>query len=130
MLLTRSGVVVTTSSSSINPGQSVTLTATVSGNAPTGTVQFQANGVNIGSPVTVAVNFAVLTTTQFTSLGNEQITAIYSGDLNNAGSTSSPITEVVVESNFNTQDVPLPAWVIAMLGLGLFRLTQTSVRRT
>lgn len=130
MLLTRSGVVVTTSSSSINPGQSVTLTATVSGNAPTGTVQFQANGVNIGSPVTVAANFAVLTTTQITSLGNVQITAIYSGDLNNAGSTSSPITEVVVESNFNTQDVPLPAWVIAMLGLGIFRLTQTSVRRT
>lgn len=95
-LLTRSTVTVSASPKSVIAGQPVTFTATVTGNSPTGTVQFQINGVNFGSPVQLVNGVATLTTTQLTITGTDIITAIYSGDTNNAGSsTVTGFTEIV-----------------------------------
>ncbi len=87
-LLTRSSVSVSASPTTIATGQSVTLTATVAGNSPTGTVQFLVNGVSFGSPVPLVNGVATLTTTLLTAVGSDAITAVYSGDANNAGSST------------------------------------------
>lgn len=87
-LLTRSTVTVSASPKSVIAGQSVTFTATVTGNSPTGTVQFQINGVNFGSPVQLVNGVATLTTSLLTVVGTDTITAVYSGDAYNAGSST------------------------------------------
>ena len=73
-------------SPSINPsdfGQSVTFTATVTGNGgtPAGTVQFKDGGSNLGSAQPLTAGVARLTTSSLTS-GTHTITAEYSGDTN------------------------------------------------
>jgi hypothetical protein len=93
-------VTVTVSPSIIYTGQSVTLTATVSGNSPTGTVQFYVNGVAFGSPVTLVDGVATLTTNQLTTIGTATITATYDGDPNNAGgSTQTAYSETVTPTH-------------------------------
>ena len=88
------------SASSAAPGQTVSFTATVSGSLPapylpTGSVQFQVNGVNSGSPVPISASgTAVFSTTEPTS-GSFTLTAIYSGDQNFSGSPSAAFTEGV-----------------------------------
>ncbi|MDX6384781.1 MAG: hypothetical protein QOK48_2354 [Blastocatellia bacterium] len=73
---------VTSSLNPSNPGQNVTFTATVSGaTPPTGTVQFQDNGVNLGSSQTLSSGLASISTTTLTQ-GFHVITANYSGDAN------------------------------------------------
>jgi hypothetical protein len=91
-------VTATTVSSSADPsvfGQMVTLTATVSvqspsAGTPTGTVQFQIDGSNVGSPVSVST-FGGLTTATFgiatLPVGLHTVTASYKGDSSFAGST-------------------------------------------
>ncbi|MHB8622354.1 MAG: protease pro-enzyme activation domain-containing protein [Sulfuricaulis sp.] len=96
--LTRSTVTVTASPTTIEQGQSVTFTATVTGNAPIGTVQFQVNGVNFGSPVTLVNGVATITTTQLTTVGTYTISAIYSGDSNDAGSSTTTAFSETVKS--------------------------------
>ena len=82
------------------PGQNVTFTATVAGGLPspylpTGSVQFQMNGVNAGSPVPLSPgDQAVFSTTEPAS-GSFTVTAIYAGDQNFSGSQSSAFTESV-----------------------------------
>jgi hypothetical protein len=75
----------------------ITFTAVVTGNGatPTGTVNFLANG-------SIALGTGTLDATGKTSVtysalgaGSYQITAVYKGDTNDAGSTSAAITEVV-----------------------------------
>jgi hypothetical protein len=94
---------VTTSStltSSLNPSninQSVTFTATIvssSATTPTGTVSFYSNGVLIGAPVTLVNGVATIPDT-FTVAGTYPITAVYSGDANNAAATLGPLQQVV-----------------------------------
>src|SRR5438132_950770 len=85
-------------SSSLNPsvfGQSVTFTATVSVTAPgsgtpAGTVNFQVGGTTITGCGTAALNGSAQATCATTSLavGNDTITAIYSGNANFNTSTS------------------------------------------
>ena len=80
----------TTVSSSKNPsnlGEAVTFTAQVTPGAATGTVQFQIDGVALGTPVTMSGGSAVSAPTTTLNLGNHVVTAIYSGDSNVAGST-------------------------------------------
>src|SRR5439155_19294954 len=69
-------------------GQMVNLTATIgvldpSMGTPTGTVQFQIDGINIGSPVSVTTLGGV-TTASFSiaglPVGNHTIAALYHGD--------------------------------------------------
>ncbi|HLJ96344.1 MAG TPA: Ig-like domain-containing protein, partial [Gemmataceae bacterium] len=84
---------VTTSSSTVQAGQPVTLTATVSPFSyflPTGTVQFQVDGVNFAAPVAVTNggSYAVATlTTTALPVGTHTITARYNGDNSYAAST-------------------------------------------
>jgi len=73
------------------PGQSVTFTATVAGDLPspylpTGSVQFQVNGVGSRVPLT-ANDTAAFSTTEPAS-GSFTVTAVYSGDTNFAVSQS------------------------------------------
>ncbi len=90
---------VASSSSTIASGQSVTLTATISGGLsglaqPSGTLQFSSNGISVGYPANVANGQAQLITTAL-PVGTDQITATYNGDTNYVGSSSSAITETV-----------------------------------
>jgi len=83
--------------SSQNPstlGQSVTLSATVTPASATGTVQFKDGAANLGAPVSVNSGTATLPVSSLT-LGSHSITAVYSGDTNNAGSTSPAVSQVV-----------------------------------
>jgi M6 family metalloprotease-like protein/uncharacterized repeat protein (TIGR02543 family) len=80
-----------------NPGQSVTLTATVVGNSPTGTVTFN-DGVSVlCSSVALAGSLYKQATCQTSSLavGSHSIVAAYSGDGANLASSSSPLMQIV-----------------------------------
>jgi Bacterial Ig-like domain (group 3)/MBG domain (YGX type)/FlgD Ig-like domain len=73
-------------------GQSVTLTATVSVTAPgagtaSGTVQFGVDGVSLGAPVALAAGHASVTTSALI-VGTHEVTAVYSGDGNLSGSST------------------------------------------
>jgi sugar lactone lactonase YvrE len=86
--------------SSVNPSQvnqntllSVSLTATGIF-APTGTVKFYSGTTLLG---TGTVNSGVATlTTSFPAAGAFSLTAVYSGDTDNAGVTAGPLTQVVL----------------------------------
>jgi hypothetical protein len=80
-------------------GTAVTFTATVSPASATGTVQFSAFATNSGSSYSlgsapVVSGVATLTTTALVS-GPNAVTAIYSGDSQNATSTSAAFNEMV-----------------------------------
>jgi hypothetical protein len=81
----------------------VTLTATVSSasttftTTPTGKVQFLANNVALGSPVTLTTASGVTTATypfvaSCSTLGQQSMTAVYSGDTNYQGSIAPVLT--------------------------------------
>jgi beta-lactam-binding protein with PASTA domain len=83
---------------SINPanvGQSVTFTATVTGNSPTGTIQFSDGSATVGAPVVLTGGVATLTLSTL-SADAHPITAVYTGDSSNATSTSAVVNEVVL----------------------------------
>jgi hypothetical protein len=78
----------TTLTSSANPstaGQPVTLTATVTGDSPTGQVDFADAGVVLGSSVDLTSGVATLTLSSL-SVGDHALTVTYNGDPNNLGS--------------------------------------------
>src|SRR5205814_323217 len=83
--------------SSVNPsafGQSVTLTATVTPNTATGTVQFFDGASPLGTTVTISGGSATFTTSSL-AVGSHSITASYGGDLNFNSSTSAVLTQGV-----------------------------------
>jgi hypothetical protein len=76
--------------SSLDPstyGQAVSFTANVTGSSPTGTVQFNVDGSAFGSPVTLASGSATSGSISTLTQGTHTVTAVYSGDGNNQGST-------------------------------------------
>jgi Bacterial Ig-like domain (group 3) len=83
-----------TVASSANPaqvGEYLTYTATVAGNGaskPTGTINFFFGSGVSPVPEILGSNGTATATTAFPNSGDYQITASYSGDTNNAGSTS------------------------------------------
>jgi YVTN family beta-propeller protein len=86
----------TSSASILNPGQSVTFTATVSPTPTTGDTVTFLNGTSpLGTGTTNSTGQATFTTDTL-SIGTNSITASYSGDTNNAASTSTPITITVL----------------------------------
>jgi hypothetical protein len=94
----------TTLATSLTPstaGAGVTFTATVNGSTPTGTVNFKdgANSISSCAAVAFAAGSGNSRTAQCAtsslSIGTHSITAVYSGDVNNAGSTSSTLSQVV-----------------------------------
>ena len=103
--------------SSANPstlGQSVNLTATVSGQFggwATGSVAFSNGSTSLGSVTLSGSNQAILSTAGL-PLGSNSITATYSGDANFTGSASNTLSQVV-------NPVPNPVPLInTMLPLG------------
>jgi hypothetical protein len=85
--------VLTTSASTIIQGQPVTFTATVTGNNPTGSVSFLDGGNTLGT-ATLVGNTATYTTTTLIG-GMHTVTASYGGDVQNAPSTSAPVSVMV-----------------------------------
>ena len=103
------GTTTTTLTSSPNPsapGQSVTFTATVKvatgTGTPTGTVTFKDNGTAIGMGNLSAGGTATFTTTTLTT-GSHNITAVYGGDTNFAGSTSPVLVQNVNNNSDSTK---------------------------
>ena len=92
------------SSNPVNVGASVTLTATVTGNSPTGSVNFADGGVSIGGCATTAVagsgNVRNANCTTSLTSGTHNIVANYSGDSTNGPSTSAVLAQVVVGGGF------------------------------
>ncbi len=86
-------------SSSQNPqtaGQSVTLTATVTGDSPSGTVNFRDGGTTISGCGAQTVSSGTATcTTSSLSAGSHSLTAVYGGDATDTTSTSSTLTQTV-----------------------------------
>lgn len=90
------------SPTSITIGQAVTLTASVTGSAPTGSVQFLDGGNALGAAVTLSNGVATLSTNQLGSVGTHSITAAYSGDVANSASTSAASSVGVNASSSST----------------------------
>jgi Subtilase family/Bacterial Ig-like domain (group 3)/Bacterial cadherin-like domain/Bacterial Ig domain len=77
-------------------GQSVTFTATVSPAVATGSVQFQIDGVNFGSPVAVSGGTATSGATSTLSVGDHTVKAVYTSDSQEfLDSTSGNFTQTV-----------------------------------
>src|SRR5205807_9681808 len=97
-------------SSGPNPsvfGQGVTFTAVVSANAPgsgtpTGSVQFQVDGANYGSPVQLTSGQASISDSAL-GLGNHLIAATYTGDTNFTGSGAPASAQTVNQGATSTQ---------------------------
>jgi hypothetical protein len=87
-------IALSTSAATITQGESITLTATVTGSTPTGTVTFTDGSKSLGAPVGLRAGSARLTTAGL-AVGSHSVTATYSGDAANAGSTSAAVTETV-----------------------------------
>lgn len=82
---------------SANPsavGATLTLVATVSGNVPTGTVQFKDGAANIGSALTL-VSGQASTSVAPGATGGHAYSAVYSGDTGNATSTGVATVNIV-----------------------------------
>ncbi|WP_433974635.1 FG-GAP-like repeat-containing protein [Tunturiibacter lichenicola] len=89
------------SANSAAPGQQLTVTATVTGINPTGSVSFLSSGTSLGAaPVINGVS-----TLQFSlpATGTFSITATYAGDTNNTSSTSNtvPLSIALVQSKIS-----------------------------
>src|SRR5947207_9344971 len=91
-------------SSSANPssfGQAITFTVTVSAawpgsGTPTGAVQFEDGGSNLGSPVMLSNGTAISSSISSLTVGAHSITAVYGGDGNFVASTSPVLTQVKI----------------------------------
>ncbi|MGA9529050.1 MAG: Ig-like domain repeat protein, partial [Terriglobales bacterium] len=93
--------------STLNPsgyGQSVSFTATVSGNSPTGTVQFNIDGNPFDTETLVSGSATSASTSSLTA-GTHTVTATYSGDTNNAGATGTLSGGQVVNSANSSMSV-------------------------
>lgn len=101
---TASAVTETASTSSVTPNGTITLAASVvdaaTGNpTPTGLVQFELNGVNVGNPVQLTNGQATLTTTINGASGSGTLTAFYQGDSKYTESISTALPVTI--SNFS-----------------------------
>ncbi|MGI4831185.1 MAG: beta strand repeat-containing protein, partial [Janthinobacterium lividum] len=96
----------TTLVSNANPltqGNALSLTATVTSDSPNagGQMNFYDGSSLLGSAALNANGSASFSATNLT-LGTHVLTAIYAGDTNHAGSTSSPLSELVVQGSAAT----------------------------
>jgi hypothetical protein len=91
------------------PGQQITLTATVTGLAPTGTVSFLSDGKSLG---TASLSKGVATlSTSFAAAGSFSVTASYAGDANNLSSTSNSVAITVVAPDYTVTASPAMATI-------------------
>ena len=93
-------------------GQSVTFTATVTASAPStgtpgGTVTFKDGAATLGTGTLNAGGVATFSTATL-AIGPHTLTAVYGGDVNDAGSTSAPLTQTVNQGATTTTIVAAP----------------------
>ncbi|NYF52947.1 FG-GAP-like repeat-containing protein [Tunturiibacter gelidoferens] len=88
------------SSTSAAPGQQLTLTATVTGASPTGTVSFITNGKALGTAA--ITNGTAALATSFAAAGTYPVIANYPGDANNTPSSSNAVSIFVAPVNSTT----------------------------
>jgi hypothetical protein len=104
--IVKTATTTTSLASSQNPagtGQTITFTATVSSQfsgAATGSVIFYSGTQTLGTAM-LSGNRATLTTS-FATAGTYSISAKYNGDGNNAGSTSSTLSQVIITATTTT----------------------------
>ncbi|HXN29458.1 MAG TPA: Ig-like domain repeat protein [Candidatus Acidoferrales bacterium] len=104
-------IALASSAPTIQQGQSITFTATITqtqpgGPGPTGTVQFSANSVNIGSAVAVSGGQAQISSNSLPSGNNVSVAAVYSGDTNYRGSGADLSQAVTPGPDFNISFAP------------------------
>lgn len=88
--------IVASSANPSNYGQLVTFTATVTGAAPTGTVTFKDGASNIAGCIALPMAAAsAACSTNLLTTGPHNVTGVYSGNVNNAPSTSAVVPQVV-----------------------------------
>lgn len=83
-----------------NQGQNVTFTATVSGTSPTGSINFKDGGSSLCGNVVMAAGKASCVTSSLAP-GSHSVSAAYSGDPNNGASTSSNVSQSVIDKTVN-----------------------------
>ncbi len=85
-----SSITLVASNTAPQPGETITLTATVSPSQATGSVTFKDGGTALGAPVTLVSGVATYTTADL-GIGNHTLTADYGGSATYDGSTSSGV---------------------------------------
>jgi hypothetical protein len=120
--------VLTSSNANAGTGVSITLTATVSSVAkgvttPSGKVTFMNGTTSLGTGTIGAGGVATLVTS-FSTAGTDSLTAVYAGDTNYTGSTSTAIPQVVVTPGFTVTASPA-SLTIARGSTGTTTLTFT-----
>jgi hypothetical protein len=108
-----SATTATASASSVTPNGKITLTASVvdastGAPTPTGTVQFELNGLNVGNPVTLTNGQATLTTTINGNTGSSNLTASYQGDATYTESVSAGIPITISDFALSSPGVTTP----------------------
>ena len=108
-------------SGSTTVGTSVTFTATVSPSTATGTVDFSYGGSAITGCSSVAVASGTATcTTSSLPAGSDTVTAAYSGDANDSGSSGNDTVTVASAPAFSIVNSSLPSTTVgASYGVGL-----------
>jgi Bacterial Ig-like domain (group 3) len=112
----------TASISSVAPNGNVTLTAAVvdatTGNlTPTGLVQFEINGANVGGPVTLIAGQATLTTPINGNAGANTMVAFYQGDANYAESDSAAIPIAISDFALSSSGTTAPVGSAAIASI-------------
>jgi hypothetical protein len=113
-------------------GQTVVFTATVGADdpnagTPTGSVQFQIDGANFGSPVTLTAGTASITTASLPA-GPHSVVALYTSESTNfanSDNTGSPLSQAVTpapltisaDNQTMTYGSPLPTLTVSYAGL-------------
>lgn len=108
-----SATTATASASSVTPNGKITLTASVvdastGASTPTGTVQFQLNGLNVGNPVTLTNGQATLTTSINGNTGSSNLTAFYQGDATYTESVSASLPITISDFALSSPGVAAP----------------------
>jgi hypothetical protein len=131
-----SSVALTSSANPSTVGQSVTLSAAVTPSTATGTVQFMDGSTALGT-VAISGGSAAMSVSTL-SVGTHSVTAVYSGDANDAGSTSAVLTETVQQAATTTtltssvdrtwvgQNIPLAVTVTPPAATGTVNLMKGS----
>jgi hypothetical protein len=100
-------------------GQPVTLTATVTPAAATGTIQFENNGTNINGAATISGGTAT-TSTSFAAAATENLTAVYTPTGNFAATNPGALSLTVNPAPANSGTIPL---AVSVPQSGSFTLT-------
>jgi hypothetical protein len=104
---------------------SVSVTS-ASGPQPTGTVQFQVDGANYGSPVTVSSTGKASTSVTGLTIANHKLTASYSGSSNYAAASPLSVTITVKTATSVEFASPTASQVVASAASFPIKVTVTS----